>query len=177
MVSQYWDPDNVKSHSSALTSHECFSSWHKRNDISGQSDPTSAEKLRSGFENDKAIDGYYCLKNSKWAYHSTESNGGGWLQLNLKGYFSLKCIRIPVRNDGTSKSGHMQEVEVRFGNNSRADNFEKNPIIIAKTASGLEGTIFEYCLDRPLVGKYLLLQEKKSEDDILVVGEIQVLVE
>ena len=106
-------------------------------------------------------------------YHSNMVNGGGWLQLDLKGYFALKCIRVPVRDS----EGHMQEIEIRFGNESKVENFEENPIIIAKTASGLEDTIFEYCLDRHLIGRYLLLQEKKSEDDYIIVGEIQVLVE
>ena len=172
VVSRQWDPDSTQKHNERLESYECFSSWHKRNDISGYLDVTSAPKLREGFENFYAIDGFYCMENSDFMYHSNMRNGGGWLQLDLQGYFSLKCIRIPVRD----KDGLMQEIEIRFGNESKFENFEKNPIIIEKTESWLGGTILEYCLERHLIGKYILLQEKKSKDDFILVGEIQVLV-
>ena len=173
VVSQHWEPNSAASLYEGLTSYECYSSWHKRNDISGKSDVTSAPQIHKGVENYRSIDGFYCMKTSAFMYHSRKSNEVGWLQLDLKGYFSLKCIRITVRESDAL----IQKLGIRFGNESKVEDFEKNPIIIAETENGLERIIFEYCLERHLIGRYLLLQEKKSEIDYIIIGEIQVIVE
>ena len=42
----------------------------------------------------------------------------GWLQANLKTYFALKCIRIPVRSTKVWESASFDKLEFRFGNKS-----------------------------------------------------------
>ena len=102
------------------------------------------------------------------------------MQADLTSYFTLKCFRVPVRSKKIADDGYFHEVEVRFGNRSKAEETQDdllNPIIIGKTEKGFEGKIFEFCLDRPLVGRYLILNEKKDYDDKILVGEIQIIVE
>ena len=95
------------------------------------------------------------------------------MQIDLRSYFKLKCIKIPVRSYRVFDNGYFHDIEFRFGNESRDGDFAKNPIILY-TGPRLEGAIFEFCLDIPLVGKYLLLFLRNPQ--AMLIGEIQILV-
>ena len=124
-----------------------------------------------------ANDGFYCQHVDKFLYHSVQwVDGNGWFQADLNNYYLLQCIRIPIRSKNTYPTAHFHELVFRFGNKSRNENYADNPILIAKTYNGLEGKIFEFCLDRHLVGRYLHIEEKRSSDDYITIGEIQILI-
>ena len=157
-------------------SHRCYSSWQKRNDISSQAIFTGAPEYNN-FSISFINDGFYCQYYGGFGYHSTPfSNEGGWVQADLRAPRTLLCLKVPVRSSKVYRTANFDELEIRFGNKSREDDFSKNLVIISRTAHGLEGKIFEYCLDRPLVGRYLLIQEKRSSDDSIYIGEIQIIV-
>ena len=176
IVAAHWNPDSTNSLSDSLNSHKCFSSWQKRNDISDKASITAAESLDYKLVPFRANDGFYCQLYEEFLYHSKlDINGGAWAQFDLKSYFKLKCIRVPVRSAEVYWNANFHEIEIRFGNNSRDENFAKNPII-AYTETGLEGKIFEVCLDYPLVGRYLFFHEKQSQFTAILIGDIQILV-
>ena len=102
--------------------------------------------------------------------------GGAWIQVDLRGIFTLKYIRIPVRSTIPNHTANFEDIEIRFGNRSRSDGFPLNPVI-AYTGIGQENKIFELCLDRPLVGQYLQLYNNKKQQNFLTIGEIQITVD
>ena len=174
IVAAHWNPDSTDN-TDLLNSHKCFSSWHKRNDISNQATITaSASYAIAGPK--QANDGFYCQLAEYFFFHSIFNViGGAWMQIDLNSYFNLKCIRIPIRSEKVYWSANFHDIEFRFGNKSKDEDFSLNPVI-AYSEPGLEGTIFEACLDTPLVGKYLLLISKQQTSNGLIIGEIQILV-
>ena len=101
------------------------------------------------------------------------------MQVDLRGIFTLKCIRVPVRSTIPYHTANFEDIEVRFGNRSRSDGFPLNPVI-AYTGIGQENKIFEFYLDRPLVGQYLQLynnNKQPNQPNFLTIGEIQIIVE
>ena len=107
-VSAHWDPVRASYFSSELTSFQCFSSWHQRNDRSAIADVTSHnESDKYNKQKINAIDGFTCPYDNPFSFLGHK--GYGWLQLDLKGYYSLKCIKIHVRNPASYKG-----LEFRF---------------------------------------------------------------
>ena len=99
------------------------------------------------------------------------------MQVDLGDYFFLKCIRIPIRSTTIWSTANFEDLQFRFGNKSQGEEFTENPVIIDKTESGQEDTIFEFCLSSPFGGRYLLIHEKRSANDYIIIGEIQILIE
>ena len=94
VVATHWNPDSTDSHSDLLNSHKCVSSWHTWNDISNQVSITASVPYNSNMETIRANDGFYCQFVNEFFYHSkVDIKGGAWMQIDLKSYFKLNCIR------------------------------------------------------------------------------------
>ena len=92
------------------------------------------------------------------------------MQIDLINYFNLKCIRILVIE--LTVYPEFKYLEFSFGNKSRNEELTEN-LFIFKTGDGHKGKVFEYCLDHPLVGKYIQIDNKITN---IHLGEIQILV-
>ena len=169
-VSQYWNPDRINVSYSKLESFTCFSSWHARNDIVQSADITGTDGSFKWRSIEKAKDGFFC-KGQKMAYgYVSKPNHEGWMQIDLKKYYALKCLKIFV-------GGTFNDIEFRFGNYSKNEDWTKNAFL-AYSSKGMRNTIVKYCFDRPMVGRYVYLESKKKiDEDIIQIGEIQVLVQ
>ena len=94
----------------------------------------------------------------------------GWLQVDLKGYYTLKSVRIPVIGPLTFPG-----LEYRFGNESKEDNYESNPVLIANSEEFYKGQILEIYPAVPIVGRYFLIQQNPITD--MHITEVQILAE
>ena len=172
MVATYWDPAKTSSFSSKLTSFQCFSSWHHRNDKSGNADITGWYQGAPNRLLANVIDGYTCKHSSGFDYYS--DIGLGWLQIDLKGIYTLKCVRVPVRSEQVFFTTYFKGIEFRFGNESRNGNYKLNPIIGLSEDESFE-QIVEFCPNYQLVGRYMIMQKVFS--DKLIIPEVQITVQ
>ena len=155
--------------SSQIEGHTCYSSWHKKNDISTIVDITAAPIYKPSAALNFVNDGYYCSKDGHYSYRSRKFQDG-WLQADLKKLYTLKCIRIFAGTD-------FYDIEFSFGNYSRDQGVSLNEIF-AYSGSVLDKSVVEYCLDRPMVGQFVHIEAKKGiVDNHIHIGEIQILVE
>ena len=155
-----------------MVEFDCYSSWVRRDDIIGITKEVSGsakyEEPSINFSTDRAIDGFHCRKENYFMYHSTQANPT-FFQVDLKNVYTLKCVRVTTRE----VSSRFVDVEFRFGNESQGGNYRKNPVF---AVLGLENKVdFEFCLDYPIVGRYLGLRQNKNT--WLLIGEIQVTVQ
>ena len=116
-----------------------------------------------------AIDGFYCQHTTGYGFAG--NTGMGWLQVDLKGFFILECVRIPVISEKGHSTSFMKGVEFRFGNETKNGNQELNPII-GYSDSDAMGQIFEFCPKFKLIGRYFIIQRRNIGK--LDVGEIQI---
>ena len=93
----------------------------------------------------------------------------------MKDYYSLKCVKVPVRSTKVYYATFFQNVEFRFGNETQDGDFTLNHVI-GYSEEQFDGDIVEYCTNYHLVGRYLGLREYGNENH-LCIGEIQVIVE
>ena len=97
------------------------------------------------------------------------------MQFDLNGFYSLKCVRIPVRTLDVYTSTRFNDILFRFGNKSRNEEFNLNPII-GHTEKEHAGEIVEFCPMNNLVGQYLSMEKTNSFKDFLIIGEVQIIV-
>ena len=176
VISRNWDPKVSPNYTSELTSLNCFSSWHRRNDIIGTADLTAkASVVLSPPENAK--DGFYCPKARGFIFHSRRLDERVWFQADLKSYYTLRFVRVSIRETRWLSESRFKDVEFRFGNETIEGDISLNHVIgfAAGHQDAFEGVVVEYCMEYHLVGRYLSLQEKGSFE-YLVFGEIQVTV-
>ena len=121
------------------------------------------------------IDGYFCQRGAEAGY-SSKKGIGQWIQYDLSGFYSLKCVRIPVRTHDVYYYTRFNDLLFRFGNKSRNEEFNLNPIIGNTVKQQYAGEIVEFCPVVNLVGQYLLLQKTTSVDDFLSIGEVQIVI-
>ena len=100
-----------------------------------------------------------------------------WFQADLKRYYTLKCVRVSIRSTKIVEDSFFKDVEFRFGNESMEGDISLNHIIgfSAGHQDAVEGVVVEYCMEYPLVGRFLILREMGDYQN-LVFGEIQVTV-
>ena len=152
-----------------MASFKCFSSWQQRNDKSANADISGHEESANRkFIN--AIDGFTCPHAKKFSYFGTKNANSGWLQVDLKGFYTLKSVRIPV-----IVASSFPGLEYRFGNESKADNYESNPVLVANSEEFYTGQILEIYPPVPLVGRYFLIQQNPITD--MHITEVQILAE
>ena len=155
-VAGYWDPNHIDRYTSDLRNSECFSSWHKRNDKSGRA-IISGQK-DGIYENRKlvnAIDGFICQNSLKFDY---DGFGSQWLQVDLKGLYALKCVRVPVRSTKAFHRSFFKGIQFRFGNETVYGNLEKSPVI-GYADDDFMGKIVEYCPRYQLIGRFLIVSK------------------
>ena len=165
VVTRNWHESKAPTPASELTGFVCFSSWVKRSDIISTTELAAPPELGPDYVLIRANDGYHCLANSEFLYHSARANPT-FFQVDLKGYYTLKCVKMTTRRNNS----FFKFVEFRFGNESKAGNYQQNPII--GYVGDDNGVLYEFCPVRPLVGRYLGLRQYYST--FILVGEIQV---
>ena len=156
-----------------LKSYNCFSSWERRDDIIGQTEVDG----NYYYENRRPLDardGFYCPFTNGYHYHTSKlpENEAGWFQVDLMGFYSLKCVRVSTRSIEEYPLSYFKDVEFRFGNETIGGDTSLNHII-GFAAGHIEGVVEEHCLDYPLVGRYLNLKEY-GDFRKFSFGEIQV---
>ena len=151
-----------------MESFKCFSSWHQRNDKSANADVSGYEEKFEFKKLINAIDGFTCPHGNLFFYYGSKNGGPGWLQVDLKGYYTLKSVRIPVKG-----ATNFPRLEYRFGNESKAENYELNPVLIANSEEFYTGQILEIYSAVPIVGRYFLIQQKP--DFHMHISEIQII--
>ena len=168
-VTRYWNPDKVKVYSSQITSYTCYSSWHSRSDIANIANITGTVELRAPYKLEHINDGFFCIKEDYLSY--INKNGEeGWIQADLIKHYKLKCVRFAFFR-------HFGEIEIRFGNFSRDQGLNLNGVI-AYQKDFLERSTAEYCVDRPIVGQYVIVESYKYIGyDFLNIGSMQIIVE
>ena len=170
-VSSNWHPGRRDKHWPELVSHDCYSTWYKRNDISGQAKVSGSPALDGVHRLSRANDGFYCKNAEGFAYQSRSIvNEDAWLQLDFNTSFTLQCLRLSLKS-----VEFLNDLLFRFGNKSKDEDFTQNPVILYKKNVDTR-TNFEYCLDRDLAGRYLLLHRKPSDENVIHIGDIQVLI-
>ena len=160
----------------SLPSYNCYSSWHRRDDIIGETE-LSAINYKSYTPPSAAQDGFYCPSSKGFLFHTTplSEHEAGWFQVDLKGFYTLKCVRVSIRSITEYYLSLFKDVEFRFGNETMAGDISLNPII-GFSSGHIEGRVVEHCVKYPLVGRYLSIKEIGNFTD-LVFGEIQVIVQ
>ena len=144
----------------------CFSSWVERGDIISDTVITGSQLQGQQYGYERAKDGFQCKNHSAYM-HITAFLESTWFEVDLKKIVTLKCIKVATR----IIDYYFSNVEFRFGNESQDGDYFKNPLIVF---SGSEQKhVFEFCLDYPLVGRYLGLSQ--NFETHLVVGEIQII--
>ena len=168
-VSKHWNPGKINRPLSRLEFDTCYSSWHEKNDIAQSVAITGTKQNVSKYSVDSVKDGFFCDTGKMYYGYTSSYNREGWMQIDLKEYHTLKCLKIFA-------GGAFCNIEFRFGNYSKTEDWSRN-VFLAYSKEGLNGTVVEYCFDRPVVGRYVHLESKKEiGKDFIQIGEIQVLV-
>ena len=169
LVSKHWNPDEIATPSSRLEFDACYSSWHEKNDIAQNVSITGTEGDKAHFSVDSVKNGFFCDTGKMHYGYISNSNDEGWMQIDLKEYYTLKCLKMFAGNAFCN-------IEFRFGNYSKTEDWSRN-VFLAYSKKGLKRSVVEYCFDRPVVGRYVHLESKKDiGKDFIQIGEIQVLV-
>ena len=114
-------------------------------------------------------DGFFCVDAINLSYLSHNSKEG-WVQADLIKHYKLKCVRLGVFQ-------YFEEIEIRFGNYTRDQGLKLNSVIAYQETKIIK-SIVEYCLDRPIVGKYLLIEKYRPIGfDMINIGAMQIIVE
>ena len=116
------------------------------------------------------MDGFTCPPADLFSYFGSKIGGPGWLQVDLKKYYTLKSVRIPVKADTTFPG-----LEYRFGNETKEDNYELNQVLITNSEDFYLGQILEIYSDVPIVGRYFLIKQKPNIN--MHITEIQIIAE
>ena len=172
VVSNLWDPTTVTTYDENLVDFKCFSSWQKRNDIIGKAE-NSGSVHKTAYPFRKVKDGFYC-QNGKFLYHTHTPGlaGDTWFQVDLKQQYSLKCVRVSVRDLSKYLDSYFEDVEFRFGNKSHAEDSTLNPMI--GFVAGMAELFVEICPKHPIFGRYLSLRLDGRKN--LCFGEMQIIV-
>ena len=169
LVTQYLNPDELKTFSHQTTGYTCYSSWHSRNDIANIANITGPVELSPLFKIENINDGFFCVDAINLSYLS-HSSKEGWVQADLIKQYKLKCVRLGVFQ-------YFEEIEIRFGNYTRDQGLKLNSVV-AYQETKIRKSIVEYCLDRPIVGKYLLIEKYRPIGfDMINIGALQIIVE
>ena len=174
IVSKNWkqgDKDNYKD----LENFKCFSSWHKRDDIIQRAESEGSPAYADSSSTSKVKNGFYCPKLNAYDYQTNNwlYSDNTWLQLDLKGFYTLKCVRVPTRSIVVYKLSHFIDVEFRFGNESQNGDYTLNPVIGFSEGMSADN-IVEFCPNFNVVGRYLGL--RRNSNGNFAIGEIQVTV-
>ena len=120
-------------------------------------------------------DGFYCPKIDSHLYYS-QTVVNPWVQIDLRNYYSIKCVRIITRDKSINKNNnYFENVEIRFGNFSGKTSITSNTLV-GSVKSIYFNTIIEICPQINIFAKFLFFQKISSNKTIMIIPEVQILV-
>ena len=119
-------------------------------------------------------DGFYCPKIDSHLYYS-QTVVNPWVQIDLRNYYSIKCVRIITRDKSVYEYNYFDNVEIRFGNFSGESSISSNTLVGTIKSSDFN-TIIEICPKMNIFTKFLFFQRFSSNSTPLIIPEVQILV-